>query len=178
MIIGSGYKLGSASARELSHGWAQYCTYQLPPICSWWTSRVSPSCMSSYKLSAVLSSAGIRLCAHATKLHFSTYRVWVVLWCDALSVEEESHATDVLSLAITECVHQLAEGGCALDLEEDLIVVVGNLDVQMFAGASILRLGLDVVGRAVVRHYVVRGCVGSGLVEWCRARLKKDCERV
>jgi hypothetical protein len=73
------------------------------------------------------------------------------LCCDALSIEQEAHARDVLSLAIAESVHQLAERGRALNLEEDLIVVVGDLDVQVFTLSTVLGLLLD-IGRSVVRH--------------------------
>lgn len=38
---------------------------------------------------------------------------------------------DVLSLAVAEGVHELLELGGALDLEENLVVVVRDLDVQV-----------------------------------------------
>ncbi len=96
-----------------------------------------------------------------------TYRVWVVCSCYALAVEQESHARDVLSLAVTEGVHKLAKGGGALDLEEDLVVVVGHLDVKVLALAAILRLLLN-VGRSVVRHFEVES-VGWVAERWTKA---------
>jgi hypothetical protein len=87
------------------------------------------------------------------------------LCCDALSVEQEAHARNVLSLTVAESVHELAECGGALDFEEDLIVVVGNLDVQVFALSTVFGLLLN-VGRTVVRHI----CGSSGfrwLCVWC-----------
>ena len=87
--------------------------------------------------------------------HYShTYRVWVVCSCYALTVEQESYARDVLSLAVAESVHELAKGSGALDLEEDLVVVIRHLDVEVLALATILRLLLH-VGRTVVRHFGV-----------------------
>ena len=38
-----------------------------------------------------------------------------------------------LSLAITECVHELVELGGALYLEEDFVVVVGDFYVQVLS---------------------------------------------
>jgi len=81
-------------------------------------------------------------------------RVWVVCSCYALTVEQESYARDVLSLAVAESVHELAKGSGALDLEEDLVVVIRHLDVEVLALATILRLLLH-VGRTVVRHFGV-----------------------
>lgn len=78
-----------------------------------------------------------------------TYRIGVVRRLHSLSVEEKSDALHVLSLAIAESVHELAELGCALDLEEDLVVVVRDLDVEMFLLAI---FGLLLHGRAVIRH--------------------------
>jgi hypothetical protein len=43
-------------------------------------------------------------------------------------------------LSLAEGIHQLLEGGGTLDLEEDLIVVIGNLDVEMFTLATGLSL--------------------------------------
>jgi hypothetical protein len=72
------------------------------------------------------------------------YCVWVVLRGHALAVEEEAHARDILALAIAEGVHEFAESRCALDLEKDLVVVIGDFDVEMFALAAIFGLLLDV----------------------------------
>lgn len=62
----------------------------------------------------------------------------------ALAVEQEAHAADVLALTVAERVHELAEGCGALDLEKDLVVVIRDLDVEMFALAAIFGLLLDV----------------------------------
>lgn len=83
-------------------------------------------------------------------------RVWVVLGSDTLAVEEKSDAGNVLALAVAEGVHELSQGRGALDLEKHLVVVVRNLDVQVFALAAVLGLLLHVVGGTVLGH------VGSG----------------
>lgn len=87
----------------------------------------------------------------------ATYRVWVVLGSDTLAVEEKSDAGDVLALAVAEGVHKLTEGRGALDLEKHLVVVVCDLDVQVFALAAILGLLLHVVGGTVLGHVGNRG---------------------
>lgn len=69
-----------------------------------------------------------------------TYLLWVIRGDESLSIEEEAHAGDILSLTVAEGVHELAELSGALDLEEDLVVIVGDLDVEVLAGA-LIRLG-------------------------------------
>jgi len=73
-----------------------------------------------------------------TVCHFEGLRV--VRWVHSGAVEQEATASDVLALALTECVHELLQLGCALDLEEHFIVVVGDLDVQMFGGLGLFLL--------------------------------------
>lgn len=43
-------------------------------------------------------------------------------------------------MSLAEGVHQLLQGGGTLDLEEDLVVVIGNLDVEMLTLATALSL--------------------------------------
>lgn len=95
-----------------------------------------------------------------------TYCVWVVLRGNARALEQESHAGDVLALAIAESIHELAKRGCALNLKENLVVVVGDLDVQVLRGTSILRL---LRWRTVVGHRVgMERCRGVGAKRaWC-----------
>ena len=68
------------------------------------------------------------------------YRVGAVSCLYAAAVEEKSDGVGSLALSLAEGVHQLLQGGGALDFEEDLIVVVGNLDVEMFGLAGALWL--------------------------------------
>ena len=66
---------------------------------------------------------------------------------------------DVLALAVAEGVHELLELSRALDLEENLVVVVGNLDVQVLRLRR--RLFLVAAGRLgrVVGHGEILGSV-------------------
>ncbi|KAI6754342.1 hypothetical protein HG530_012856 [Fusarium avenaceum] len=69
---------------------------------------------------------------------------------DSRAVEEESHGAGGLSLAFAEGTHQLLELCGTLDLEEDFVVVVGNLDVQVLrVGGRLLAGGAVLV---LVRH--------------------------
>lgn len=54
----------------------------------------------------------------------------------------------MLSLALTECVHEFLQLGGALDLEEDLVVVICHLNVKVLGG-----------GRFLVGHDESRVCV-------------------
>jgi hypothetical protein len=74
------------------------------------------------------------------------------------TIEEEADGVGSLALSLTEGIHELLQGSGSLDLEEDLIVIVGDLDVEMFAdGGTFWLLGR---ARASVligsRHLVVR----------------------
>jgi len=73
---------------------------------------------------------------------------------DSGSIEEEPNASGGLSLAVAEGIHQLFELSGPLDLEENLIVTIGNLDVEVF------RLGFGLGGSIGlgIRH---GGCVWS-----------------
>ena len=70
------------------------------------------------------------------------------------AVEQEANAGEGLALTLAEGVHEFLQLGSALDLEEDLVVVVSNLDVEVLG----LRLGSIVLVSAVgwggrlVRH--------------------------
>jgi hypothetical protein len=98
--------------------------------------------------------------------HHPTYRVWVVLGCNALAVKQEAHARDVFALAIAERVHELSKGRSALNLEEDLVVVVGNLDIQVLALTTIFGLLLNIWG-TVVGHFGGFGGLGFGQRSGC-----------
>lgn len=48
----------------------------------------------------------------------------------------------MLALSLAECIHQLLQGCGSLDLEEDFVVVVGDLDVEVLdRGGSCFLLG-------------------------------------
>jgi hypothetical protein len=69
----------------------------------------------------------------------ATHSLWVVGRVDSLTVEEESHTGRGFALTLAEGVHELLELGGALDLEVDLVVVVGHFDVQVLAALGLLR---------------------------------------
>lgn len=60
-----------------------------------------------------------------------TYRIGSVGWLNALALEEEADRVQSLALTLTEGTHKLLELRGPLDLEEDLVVVVGHLDVEV-----------------------------------------------
>lgn len=60
-----------------------------------------------------------------------THSLGVVGRVHARAVKEEAHGVNALALAVAEGIHQLLEWSGALDLEEDFVVVVGDLDVQV-----------------------------------------------
>jgi hypothetical protein len=89
-----------------------------------------------------------------TVLHLKSF--WRVRWLDARALKEKSARSDGLALAFAEGSHEFLELGGPLDLEEDLVVVIGNLDVEMLGVCG--RLGGG-AGRATVlmvgRHFVL-----------------------
>jgi hypothetical protein len=70
----------------------------------------------------------------------SAYRFWTVGGLYAATIKEEPDRSGRLALSLAEGIHQLLEGCGTLDLEEDLVVVVGNLNVEMLALATSLSL--------------------------------------
>lgn len=61
-----------------------------------------------------------------------TYSIRRVSRLHACTVKKEAHRADGLALAFAKRIHQLLQLGAALDLEEDLVIVICDLDVQMF----------------------------------------------
>lgn len=70
----------------------------------------------------------------------ATHRIWAIARIDARSIKQEANGCHLLALAIAESIHELLESGGSLDLEEDLVVVICDLDVEVFR----LRLLLSV----------------------------------
>jgi len=60
-------------------------------------------------------------------LHVESF--WVISRLDTATVEEEADRVWGFALSLAESIHQLLQLGGALDLEKDLIVVIGNFDV-------------------------------------------------
>lgn len=70
-----------------------------------------------------------------------TYGVGSVLGANSCTVEQEANGSHLLPLTLTEGVHQLLQLGRALDLKEDLIIVVGDLNVEVLRGSRAFLLG-------------------------------------
>jgi hypothetical protein len=68
---------------------------------------------------------------------------------NAAAIEEKPDRSRGFALPLAESVHELLQGCCTLDLEENLIVVVSDLDVEVFTLTSAFRL-LGRTGTAVV----------------------------
>jgi hypothetical protein len=86
------------------------------------------------------------LCERRSK----TYRLGTIRRLHAAAVEKEADGGRGLALALAEGVHQLLQLRSALDLEEDLVVVVRHLDVEVLALAVALGLLLRATRAAVV----------------------------
>lgn len=63
--------------------------------------------------------------------------MWSVWWVHPLPIEEKATGLDRLALPLTEGIHELLQLRRPLDLEEDFVIVVGDLDVDV---AGLLRL--------------------------------------
>lgn len=59
----------------------------------------------------------------------STYCLGTICRANSSAFEEEPNRIWGLALPLTESVHKLLQLGSTLDLEEHLIIVVGNFDV-------------------------------------------------
>ena len=63
------------------------------------------------------------------------YRIRCIGGLDSLAFEQEPNGLHAFALALAECRHELFKLRRALDLEKDLVVVVGDLDVQVLSGS-------------------------------------------
>lgn len=70
-------------------------------------------------------------CASLHNRSACTHHLRVVLRVHSVAVVEEAHGVRALAGTLAKGVHELLELGGALDLEEHLVVVVGDLDVQV-----------------------------------------------
>jgi len=75
-------------------------------------------------------------------VELGTHRLRVIRRIHPRPIKQEPAAPDILSLALAESIHELFQRGGTLDLEEDLVVVVGDFDVQVFADGLFGLLGL------------------------------------
>lgn len=82
-------------------------------------------------------------------------------------------------MPLAERVHEFLQSRRSLDLEKDLVVVVGNLDIEMFADLSFRLLGRRAA--VVVRHFRWKVSVSEGCVKGVRetgAALREVRERL
>lgn len=80
-------------------------------------------------------------------------RIWGISGLDALALEEKPDRSQTLALSLAEGGHELLELRAALDLEEDLVVVVGNLDVKVLGGGGLRGVASRASVFCVVGHY-------------------------
>lgn len=86
---------------------------------------------------------------------YETYRLGRVCALHTGTLEEESDRVQSLALALAEGTHEFLQLGGSLDLEEHLVVVVGDLDVKVFAiGRRLLSLSRGASVLAFARHDV------------------------
>jgi hypothetical protein len=71
------------------------------------------------------------------------------------ALEQEANRVGRLALALAESGHELLEPGRALDLEEDLIVVIGDFDVEMGAVDGGIRCAARAAVVVFARHVLL-----------------------
>ena len=79
------------------------------------------------------------------------------------AVEEEANGARSLALSLAESIHQFLESSGPLDLEEDLVVVVGDFDIEMIAGCTALWLLWDTRTSVLVRSRHFEGDTREGV---------------
>ena len=112
----------------------------------------------------------LRTCQRPQK----TYRVGGVGRRHTGAVEQEADGGGHLALSVAEGVHELLERRRALDLEEHLVVVVGDLDVEVFGrlrGAFICPRNARRL--VLIRHLALVG-YATGKTEYCPATASKS----
>lgn len=65
-----------------------------------------------------------------------TYAIRSIIGTHTGAVEQEPHSRYLLSLTITESVHQLLQWSRPLDFKEHFVVVIRDLDVEMLDRSS------------------------------------------
>lgn len=81
---------------------------------------------------------------------------------DSRAIEKKSHGAGRLSLALAKGSHKLLKLCSALDLEEDLVVVVGNLDVEVLGVGGCLLARSPVF--VLVGHFELVGMESMHLI--------------
>lgn len=92
-----------------------------------------------------------------------TYSIGRVARLNALSFEQEANRVNALPLSLAECRHEFLELSRAFDLEKDLIIIVRDLDVEMFAwGGSLGPVTGWASAIVLARHSVIVASGGGG----------------
>lgn len=60
------------------------------------------------------------------------YGIWTIRLCNSCAIEQESDGLAILPRSVAESIHQLFKLGRAFDLEENFIVIIRDLNVEMF----------------------------------------------
>lgn len=87
-----------------------------------------------------------------------TYRFRTIGGVDPRAVEQEAHGGYLFPLTIAEGVHELGELGRPFDFEEDLVVVVGDFDVEMLGFGLLVWVAASGAGGLVAVGHFVRLC--------------------
>lgn len=91
-------------------------------------------------------------------------RIGCISGLDSRAVEKKSHGAGRLSLALAKGSHKLLKLCSALDLEEDLVVVVGNLDVEVLGVGGCLLARSPVF--VLVGHFELVWMESMHLARW------------
>jgi len=86
-----------------------------------------------------------------------TYSIWAIGRLDTGTIKEESNRLSRFPLALTEGIHELLELGGALDLEEDLVVIVCDFNVEVLADLGLFRL-VGCARAAILIRLQSQGC--------------------
>ena len=85
-------------------------------------------------------------------LTWQTYRFRTIGRIYPRPVEQKADSGDLLALTIAESIHELGELSRPLDLEENLVVVVGHLDVEMLGFRLLICAASCTWGLVAVGH--------------------------
>ena len=81
-----------------------------------------------------------------------THRLRAISWVDPCTIEKKSHRGGCFPLALAEGVHKLRKLGGAFDFKEDLVVVVRDLNIQVFTLGLLVRVANGTGGLITIRH--------------------------
>lgn len=88
----------------------------------------------------------------------TTYSIWTIGPLNTTAIKEEADGAGCFALSLAEGVHQFLQGSGALDLEEDLVVVVRDLDIEMLVVGASLWLLWNTRTSILIRSRHFPGC--------------------